>query len=152
MGLLPGILQQMIRLHKKRRFTGPVLTLGVLDIYANYDDVVQWCRTARFPIVSVPESERRLSTSRNFRGMGLEKRGFLHAATFFRALGLVGYEDLDFSEAEGPTLVHDLNEPVPPTWHGRFGLIVDAGTIEHVFDMRTVMTNIVNLLAVGGTA
>src|SRR5262249_29348382 len=30
--------------------------------------------------------------------------------------------------------------------------IVDAGTIEHVFDMRMVMANIVNLLAVGGTA
>src|SRR3989442_4388139 len=108
MGLLPGILQQMIRLHKKRRFMGPVLTLGVLDVYARYDDVVQWCHAERFPSVPVPAAERRLSTSRNFRAMGLHTKGFIHAATFFRALGLEGYEDLDFSEAEGPTLVHDL--------------------------------------------
>src|SRR4051794_39715241 len=48
---------------------------------------------------------------------------------------------LDASDYEAADLVHDLNEPVPRDLHGRFSLVFDGGTIEHVFDVATVLRN-----------
>src|SRR5262249_37432396 len=94
--------------------------------------------------------ERLLSTSKYFLRTGRGNAGYVHARVFFQMLGLGGYDDLDLTDHEKPTLIHDLNESVPTAWHGRYGLVLDGGTIEHFFDMRTVFANITNLLRVGG--
>jgi hypothetical protein len=36
---------------------------------------------------------------------------------------------------------HDLNEPFPESWDGRFGTVFDSGTIEHLFDTATALRN-----------
>ena len=66
-------------------------------------------------------------------------------------LGIEQYHDLDGSTAEGPMLVHDLNQPVPKELHNRFGTILDPGTLEHIIDVRATLANIVAMLRVGGT-
>jgi hypothetical protein len=141
----------MMRLHGKRQFSGPVLTLGVQDVHANYEELRTWASREKLNFSEVPATEPRLSTSRYFQTAGLAKRGFVHPRTFFRTMGLAGYEDLDFSELEGASLIHDLNHPVPESWHERCGLLVDGGTIEHVFDLRAVFANLIALLRTGGT-
>lgn len=151
MGLSPSIIRLTMGLHRRRSFRGPVLTLGVQDVHATYGDLKQWAALEQLPFREVPPAERALSTSRYFQTAGLTDRGYVHARTFFRTLGLSDYEDLDFSDVEGPALVHDLNDPVPPPWHGRAGLLLDGGTCEHIFDLRAVLGNLVSLLAVGGT-
>ena len=52
---------------------------------------------------------------------------------------------LDFSEIERPSLVHDLNQPVPAPLKGRYGWVIDGGTAEHIFDVRAVLSNIISL-------
>lgn len=44
----------------------------------------------------------------------------------------------------------DMNCPVLPELHGRFATVIDIGSIEHVFDTRQCLTNLVDLVAVGG--
>src|SRR5262245_29289459 len=100
--------------------------------------------------VDVPADDRQLSTSRYFQTAGLMNRRYVHPRTFWRTLGITDYEDMDFSEVEQPTLVHDLNRPVPASWRGRYGLVLDGGTIEHVFDTRTALANLTALVKVGG--
>ena len=39
---------------------------------------------------------------------------------------------------------------MPPELEGRFGLILDGGTIEHVFDTRVALESIARMLRVGG--
>src|SRR5438128_7065676 len=151
MGLSSGTIELMMGLHRRRRFRGPVVTLGVQDVHATYADLRQWAERQQLEFHDVPPQERALSTSRYFQAAGLLDRGYVHPRTFFRTLGLVGYDDLDFSEVEGPTLVHDLNLPIPPAWRERYGFLLDGGTCEHVFDVRTVLANLVNLLALNGT-
>ncbi|APX90617.1 hypothetical protein BV394_13565 [Brevirhabdus pacifica] len=73
-----------------------------------------------------------------------------YSETMFRQLGLGEVEALDASPFEGASLVHDLNEPVPDEMKGQFGLIVDGGTLEHVFDVAQAMDNVAQMLAPGG--
>ena len=50
-----------------------------------------------------------------------------------------------------PDFIHDLNNPFPEKYMNRFNIIVDPGTIEHVFDIKSGLANIVRALKVGGT-
>lgn len=45
---------------------------------------------------------------------------------------------------------HDLNQPVPSSLHERFDVLLDIGTIEHVFDTRQVFINYLSLVKLGG--
>lgn len=63
-------------------------------------------------------------------------------ARLVRLLGLGALQTLDA----------DLNRPAPPELIGRFGLIVDGGAMERVFDLRQGMKNTADLLRPGGRA
>jgi hypothetical protein len=57
---------------------------------------------------------------------------------------------IDASAYEGADVVHDLNEPIPPSLEKRFTAVFDGGTIEHVFDVATVLRNYLSMVDVGG--
>lgn len=65
-------------------------------------------------------------------------------------LGFAGVESMDVADYEGATILHDLNLPVPETLHSQFDFIFDGGTIEHVFDVATALTNVFHMLRPGG--
>lgn len=73
-----------------------------------------------------------------------------YSERFFNALGFGMVSSMDLSDYEGAEILHDLNDPVPPELRGRFGLIFDGGTTEHVFDVATCMNNLNELLQPGG--
>jgi hypothetical protein len=68
----------------------------------------------------------------------------------FKSLGFNTVESIDNSSFENATYVHDFNHKVPPTFEQSFDCIFDGGTIEHIFDIRSVLTNIHKILKVGG--
>ena len=70
---------------------------------------------------------------------------------FFALMGLGDATVLDVSDYEGADVIADLNVPVPENLRNRFGLILDGGTMEHVFDIRQGMANTVDMLRPGGT-
>src|SRR5205823_3708563 len=143
-----SVLRLMMRKHRERPWTGPVLMLGVQDVPATYDDLCRLFREERCACADVPPAERLLTTSRCLWQSG--GADSVHPRVFFHMLGLEGYDDVDFSAIEQPTRIHDLNEPIPSAWRGRYGLVVDGGTVEHVFDVRTALGNVAALLRVGG--
>jgi len=69
---------------------------------------------------------------------------------FLEMLGAQTIEILDASAYEGATLVYSLNEPVPEALHGRFSVIIDGGTLEHVFNIPTAFDSIMRMLRPGG--
>jgi hypothetical protein len=73
-----------------------------------------------------------------------------HADDLFRALGAHNVDAMDASDFEGANLVHDLNEPLPESLRGRYDAVVDAGTLEHVFNVPTAFKNVMDALKVGG--
>lgn len=70
---------------------------------------------------------------------------------FFKAMGAKTVDALDASDFDGATIVHDLNDPLPPHLHSRFDAVVDGGTIEHVFNAPTAFKSAMDALKVGGT-
>jgi hypothetical protein len=69
---------------------------------------------------------------------------------YLRALGARELHALDVSDYEGADVIHDLNEPVPPELHDRFDVVFDGGSIEHVFDVKTVFRNYMSMVRPGG--
>jgi hypothetical protein len=147
--LKPSLLRMIVRWMRQHRLQGPLLTLGVQDVLLSYDQARQLLSEEGITPGDVPLHQRLATTSYLAPQHGAEHT-WTHARTFFQLCGVAEYDDLDASTAEGPTLVHDLNQPVPQLWHGRFNWVLDSGTTEHVFEVRATLTNIVRLIALGG--
>lgn len=73
-----------------------------------------------------------------------------YSERFFERLGFSSVDSLDFSDFEGASIIHDLTQPVGDDLSGRFDVIYDGGTCEHVFDLPTAYRNIDKMLKFGG--
>lgn len=71
-------------------------------------------------------------------------------AEFMRALGAERVDALDASTYEGAALVHDLNQPIPPELESLYDVVVDGGTLEHVFNFPVAIANCIRMLKPGG--
>ena len=72
------------------------------------------------------------------------------AEPFLESLGAAEVTSLDYSDYEASSLCHDLNEPIPDDWKGRYDLVLDGGTLEHVFNFPCAIRNGMELVAPGG--
>lgn len=70
---------------------------------------------------------------------------------FWRMFGITDVHALDVSPYEGADLLFDLNSPeLPEKWRGQFDLVLDGGTLEHIFSVGQAMKNIASLVKRGG--
>lgn len=67
-----------------------------------------------------------------------------------RACGAKQVSSLDASNYEGADVLHDLNKPCPDDLRESFDTIVDAGTLEHVFQVITALGTLMSMVKVGG--
>lgn len=151
MGFLPGAIEIVLAWHRKLNFSGPVLTLGNQEIWASYEELVALFNQSACPYK--PQTEIIPHTSRTFSDnpecMKISEN-FVHARVLFSMMGIDDYTDMDKFDSDKPVILHDMNLPVDEKLHDRYSLIVDGGTIEHIFDMRQVMENILKMLRPGG--
>ncbi len=147
MAFIKSALKLILREHQTYRYEGPVLALGVPEVYATEAELNEWSKEwldgRRFPDSKLPGM-----ASTNAVGRELQ---WVSAKAFFAGLGLddVTYMDIPGSE-HPPDLVHDLNQPLPADRLDKYRLVMDPGTIEHVFDMKMCLTNVVRALQIGG--
>lgn len=66
----------------------------------------------------------------------------------FAALGAEAVESVDVSDYEHATYVADLGQPV--RLPAQFDLVIDAGSLEHVFDVVTAFRNVIGFTAENG--
>jgi hypothetical protein len=71
------------------------------------------------------------------------------AVNFFALLGY-DLEVLDIAVLRGGEFMHDLNQPVPSRLHRRYALVIDAGTLEHCFNIAQAAMNVAEMVAPGG--
>lgn len=69
---------------------------------------------------------------------------------FAGALGAKNVSSMDVSTYEGATLIHDLNQPVPPELEERFDVVIDGGMLEHIFQFPVAIDNSMKMLKPGG--
>jgi SAM-dependent methyltransferase len=65
----------------------------------------------------------------------------VYSDDFFRVLGAREQVVIDANDYEGAHVVHDMNRPIPASLFSSFDLVLDGGTLEHVFDFLTALRN-----------
>jgi hypothetical protein len=73
-----------------------------------------------------------------------------YAEQLLRLLGFQTIRSIDISTYQAADIIHDLNVPIPEELQGITNFLYGNGTIEHVFDVATVLKNIVKLVRIGG--
>lgn len=73
-----------------------------------------------------------------------------YAEPWLKELGAGEVRSLDGSDYEGAEWVHDLNQPIPEDWKSSQDLVLDFGTLEHVFDVPQALKNYIQLLSPNG--
>ena len=73
-----------------------------------------------------------------------------YSEELLRHLGATHVDSVDASDYEGSSVVHDLNDPLPEAMRGRYSVVLDAGTLEHVFDYPQALRNCLDAVKVGG--
>lgn len=119
---------------------GRVLTLGRQSLTASPEQLADLLR--ELSPGSDAAAHARWTTE-----LGLVPRRF---EQFMKLLGASLVEAADASSYEGAEVLHDFNEPVPNEWEQRYDLVLDGGTLEHVFNFPTAIRNCMRLLRVGG--
>jgi len=137
-------------LHKEVHFRGPVLTLGNQDIWASYDDLKSFFQELSCSYSEATIIPHNSALFKTYQPLIERAKYFVHARTFFEMLGINDYWDLDCSDYENPVIIHDLNLPVAEELRSKFNLILDSGTMEHIFDVRQVVENLVRMCRASG--
>ncbi len=112
-------------------------TIGRQRLYVSESLLRQ--RLAAFGMTTSTDTAKRL----------LEEAGG-YSEPFLRLLGAVHTDSIDASDYEGASRVLDLNQPVPPDLDGAFTVVLDAGTLEHVFDFPRAIRSCMQMVQPGG--
>ncbi len=72
------------------------------------------------------------------------------AEPLLRLLGAKRIVSIDASPYEGASRVVDLNQPIPTELEGAFTAVIDAGSLEHIFDFPTAVRNCMRMVAPDG--
>ncbi|HUD53382.1 hypothetical protein, partial [Parvibaculum sp.] len=72
--------------------------------------------------------------------------------SFFSLYGDVKVDVIDYAQYEGSEIVHDMSEPVPETLRGKYDVVIDGGTTEHIFDIAAGLFNCARMVKLGGIA
>jgi hypothetical protein len=126
--------------HVRAPFEGPVLGYGIQSMNIGFEGALRMFAAVGLQPDPAGMTDPPAPTE------------YIDFARFVRLMGLGKLETLDVSDYEGAEIVADLNLPVPPELKGRFGWIIDGGTMEHVFDVRQGMRNTADMLRPGGRA
>lgn len=93
-----------------------------------------------------------------FRGFGVNldgseakdllSNGF--AEPLLKRLGAQNVSSFDASDYENPTFVHDFNQPIPEKFKNKYSVVMEGGTLEHVFNFPIAIKNCMEMIREGG--
>ena len=81
-------------------------------------------------------------------GIVRESSGYMES--LLRYWGAHAVDSLDASNYEGATIVHDLNHPLPDELHGKYSLVFDGGSLEHIFNFPGALKSCMDAIELGG--
>jgi hypothetical protein len=86
------------------------------------------------------------------RGVLVQKDGSgPYAEEFLRRFcGAEAVDSLDNSEYEGATVIHDLNYEIANDFKQQYSVVLDGGSLEHVFNFPVAIKSCMEMVSVGG--
>lgn len=73
-----------------------------------------------------------------------------YAEPLMTAMGAKRVDSIDASAYEHATIIHDMNDPIPSDMKGGYSLVIDGGTLEHVFNFPMAIRNCLEMVRPGG--
>ncbi|MHB0972740.1 MAG: hypothetical protein ACYC0P_00665 [Thiobacillus sp.] len=73
-----------------------------------------------------------------------------YADEYLRFIGSEAVDSTDYSGHEGATHVHDMNQPIPDSVKNWYSVVIDGGSLEHIFNLPIALRNCMEMTAVGG--
>ncbi|WP_197453390.1 class I SAM-dependent methyltransferase [Caulifigura coniformis] len=123
--------------------SGRVVTLGSQHVYATAEEVESMARGQGVTL--------RHHNFEPHREPALAARGFVSDRSLLTSLGFSDIVRVDVSNYEACDEILDLNGPeTPPALQGQFDLVLDSGTLEHVFDFPAALRHCCRLVRPGG--
>ena len=143
MGLARAAVNLLLLEASRRPFQGSVVTLGRQHVYITGAEVQAMARHHRVSLQPILEELHREPH--------LAAQGFLSDDCLLRMLGFEQITRVDYSDYEAPDEILDLNTPeTPDSLRGMFDLVLDSGTIEHVFDIAAALRHCCRMVKPGG--
>jgi hypothetical protein len=141
MGLAPAAIAYLMIEGKRREFSGSVLTLGVQNVFMTQDQFEKLAHSLSYNLNPAPTKLTKLPLIEG-------------QITCEYALLRLGFSDVvatDANDFEDADFLFDLNdEKVPDVHRGVYDLVIDSGTLEHVFHLPNALRNVVNFASDGG--
>ncbi|MDC5255888.1 class I SAM-dependent methyltransferase [Acinetobacter baumannii] len=133
-------------LHKKYGLYGNILLLGRQKVFCSKSllNLVLEIDGAKIHIPSLTEVDTNCPIS------GPDSK---HISDKFALMTIANFDNiqvLDISNYQGADIIHDLNLEVPTELHSKFDLIIDGGTLEHIYNIPVALKNISMMLKHGG--
>lgn len=148
MALTISAIRILARSAARRPFQGPVLTFGRQGVIATLPQCESVLREEGLEPHPLPDDMDRGPNVPAFRsGPGA---AYTNDQCLFWMLTGQAVQSLDVSDYENADHVADLNFALPEGLEGRFGLVLDGGTLEHVFNVPQALENIKRLLKKDG--
>ncbi|WP_139189923.1 MULTISPECIES: class I SAM-dependent methyltransferase [Rhodonellum] len=73
-----------------------------------------------------------------------------YSENFFKKLGASTIDSIDASSYENATLIHDMNLPILDNWKKRYSIVIDSGSLEHIFNFPQAIKNCMEMVKPGG--
>jgi SAM-dependent methyltransferase len=132
-GLFAGDLRFLVSAKKMGLKGGSACTLGRQVLFFSEGALEHTLREFDQPIFGLPKG-----------------RSVFYADDMLKPLGFEDVDVMDVSDYEGANVIHDLNCLLPPHMHEKYDLVLDGGTLEHVFNFPVAIENAMRLVKVGG--
>jgi hypothetical protein len=136
MGLTATDIELLLDLKRRKPNIARIATIGSLSLYLH------------------PPQLRRLRRVTPDSGALREYSWGDAAETILRDVtGAAEVSSIDMSDYQGASIVHDMNRPLwnsRPDLAGQFDLVIDGGTLEHVFNFPIAVRNLMFLVRSGG--
>lgn len=162
MGITANFLDYLSRRCQRYQLGGSVLTFSRLDTYFHYSRLLETAaRDGHLPRVNgevapppdhpfmrlIQQGEAAFFSARP----QYREQGHPSDKAVFYALGFNEAHSLDVSTEVQPDFLYDLNRnDLDTQWGRQYDLVIEAGTMEHVFHVPNVLKNAFDATKVGG--
>lgn len=144
MGILVPHLHLLAMEQNRHPIKGDVLTLGQQAVYGILEEVKNIFISHGLKLKSLKEGFDVKNKIPDWVGTPREK--FTNAHAVLTLLGAERVFVTDVSNYEEPDYLIDLNYDISEEYYERFDVILDVGTLEHVFDIPVAISNLIKML------
>ena len=134
---------------ENRIIKGNVLTIGQQSVWQNIEQtrkILNKYNLKNYPINDSSDFKNNIKSWTN-----KKKIKNISCKALLKIMGADKVEALDISDYEEADIIHNQNEPIDNLFFSKYDLVLDQGSLEHIFDVPTALQNLSNMVKVGGT-